>query len=399
MLPPIGHAPSASPQSVIAGIETFCRELRAAGGKPRLPLLVLRVPRLSRDLRVACSKALDETRVRTLRDCDLLGCDGGSKYLVALVSPSRDGISVATPTDCRATLLRLSGVIEETVSVHPDTGWMMINRSVAPGRLARAIDMALERGASERDRQAFLSSIGHELRTPLTSVRGYLETLLDEELDAETARRFLETARAEALRMGRLVDGLHEISVLDADVRQGAENDGELLAALAAALRAVGPIAADRRTVICQLVSRPCKVRLSTDHVTQILVNVLENAVKHGREAGRVFLSIANLDERYVEVRVDDDGPGVLPAERGAIFELARRGSNARARGNGIGLALVRLMLDRIGGEVDVTDSPGGGARFRLRIPVAGLGASGPAPKRRLRRLGARGLMDKARVF
>jgi signal transduction histidine kinase len=92
--------------------------------------------------------------------------------------------------------------------------------------------------------------------------------------------------------------------------------------------------------------------------------------VKHGRDGGVVFVSVAALDGRYVEVRIDDDGPGIDPLERDDVFSLGHRGSSARGAGGGIGLAIVRLMIERIGGEVEVGDSAFGGARFSIRLPL-----------------------------
>jgi signal transduction histidine kinase len=305
-----------------------------------------------------------------LRTGDVLAHDGAAHIVVALLSPARERECVATPTDCRATLVRLATALRAATGVQAETGWTIVPAFLGMRRLHQAVDEALRHGAGERERHAFFTSIGHELRTPLTAIRGYLETLLDEELDAETARRFLETAQGEAARMGRLVDGLHELALLDSEARGGAEGEGDLLAALAAALDAVTPAAGGRRTVISQLSWEPRRVMLSTDRLTQILINVLENAIKHGREAGKVFVSASQLNDRYAEVRIDDDGPGVPSGERVAVFMLERRGVNARSHGNGLGLALVRLMIERIGGEVDVARSPLGGARFHLRVPL-----------------------------
>ncbi len=77
------------------------------------------------------------------------------------------------------------------------------------------LERALLRGAQERERYAFFSALGHELRTPLSSIRGYLETLLDDDVDARTRRRFVRIAYNESLRLSRLVDGMFEISLLD----------------------------------------------------------------------------------------------------------------------------------------------------------------------------------------
>ncbi len=97
-----------------------------------------------------------------------------------------------------------------------ENGWTLLVR--ATNDLNGDIAAALERGARDRERYEFFSAIGHELRTPLTSIRGYLETLLDEETDGQNRSRFLETARREALRMGRLLDGMFEFSLFDLSV-------------------------------------------------------------------------------------------------------------------------------------------------------------------------------------
>jgi two-component system phosphate regulon sensor histidine kinase PhoR len=237
-------------------------------------------------------------------------------------------------------------------------------------RLASAIESALERGARERERYAFFSTIGHELRTPLTSIRGYLETLLEEDLDAKTARRFLEVARNEAMRLGRLVDGMFDISMLDLRAGGFGAESSTLQTSVVAAISAVAPFASARGTSIGQLAFASAEVATSSDRLTQILINILENAIKHGREQGQIFVSAVPLDGRYVEVRVDDDGPGIDPQERETIFTLGRRGATARGPGSGIGLAIVRLMIERIGGEVDVAESRLGGAQFRVRLPL-----------------------------
>ncbi len=136
------------------------------------------------------------------------------------------------------------------------------------------------------------------------------------------------------------------------------------------ALGSVAPAASARGTSITHLSSQSYSVAIGGDRLIQVLINVIENAVKHGHDGGRVYVSHATLDTRYVEVRVDDDGPGIPDGERESIFTLARRGANARAVGSGLGLAVVRLMLERSGGEVDATRSLLGGAQFRIRLPL-----------------------------
>jgi signal transduction histidine kinase len=163
---------------------------------------------------------------------------------------------------------------------------------------------------------------------------------------------------------------MFEISMMDLRAGSQQSDSSKLAQALGTALGAVAPFAAARRTSMMEEPYEDRDVAIESDRLVQIVVNVLENAIKHGREGGRVAVSVASLDTRYVEIRVDDDGPGVPAHERDWIFSLASRGTNAAAKGWGIGLAVVRLMLERIGGEVDVGLSALGGAQFRIRIPL-----------------------------
>ena len=270
-----------------------------------MPLLVVRLRDLEgiawREGRAAARvverrilRSFEVTASRTLRANDVLAHDPDTQdFIAALVSPTRGDRTVATPADCRATLARLAAAIRSGGGMQVETGWTVVDGLVASDRLPAVVDAALERGARERERYAFFSTIGHELRTPLTSIRGYLETLLEDDLDPVTARRFLEVARNEALRLGRLVDGMFDISMLDLRAGSAGPEKTPLQASITAALEAVAPIAAARGARVTQLRTGTGDVATSADRLTQILVNVMENAVKHGREGGVVFVSVA----------------------------------------------------------------------------------------------------------
>jgi signal transduction histidine kinase len=109
-------------------------------------------------------------------------------------------------------------------------------------------------------------------------------------------------------------------------------------------------------------------VAIDGDRLTLVLVVLIDNAVKHGRPGGAVFVSVDLADQRCVRVSVDDDGPGIAAADRERVFALGERGATT-ASGTGIGLAFVRLMLERAGGRVDLEESPLGGARFVVIVP------------------------------
>ncbi len=354
------------------------RRLAARGG---VPLLAFRLPALERTawrsgLRAA--RAVERRAVlafataarRVLRAADVTAHDRGSDvFVAALTAPTRAGGGSPAPLDIRSALARIAATLEAGAQLDVLTGWTRYEPG--PPGLAGAIESALARGAQERERYAFFSALGHELRTPLASIRGYLETLLaGEGVDERARERFVRIAHAEALRLTRLLEGMFEISLLDLTAAPAVFSPGRLDAALRGAADACAATAAGAGARLELGGFAPIDVALDTDRLMLVLVNVIGNALKHGRPGGRVTVG-ATASERSVTVTVDDDGPGIRPAERERIFALGARGPTT-APGSGIGLALVRLLLERAGGRVDVGPSPLGGARFALTLPRAG---------------------------
>lgn len=216
--------------------------------------------------------------------------------------------------------------------------------------------------------RALLATIGHELRTPLTSIRGYIETLLEGEFDPATARRFLETARREALRLGRLVDGMLEFSLLDLSSEQRGRCD--VVEQIVATIEMLSPMAAARCVTIQTQLPPSSFARVDGDACVHALANLIENAIKHGSERGTIEVACTR-DGPYVAITVQDDGRGVEEGARTSIFAMGVRGdANGRA-GRGIGLAVVKAIAERASGDVCVDASALGGARFVLRF-VAG---------------------------
>lgn len=302
-----------------------------------------------------------------LRDADYLIHDSGSEwYAVALNARGRSG-RVATPIDARKTLTRMHTVLESHTQLAIDFGWTIIAESHA---FETQLEVALVKGARERERYAFFSLIGHELRTPLTSIRGYLETVLDGELHAVDARRFIEIAYRESLRMGRLVESLYDISLLDLRSCETETQKCSLQAALEAALIATTAVRQQRSLKLSVKLDHDVAAAISEDALTQIFINLIDNAAKHGNCGGTVILSVSLEEERSIKVTIDDDGPGVNGDDYAGLFELGERGRTSAA-GSGIGLGLVRLFLQRVGGEVTIARSMLGGASFSFCMPMA----------------------------
>ncbi len=225
----------------------------------------------------------------------------------------------------------------------------------------------------ERVRTAFVANVSHELRTPLTSIRGYLETLLDGALEEPTnARRFLEIAHTHAERLSRLVDDLLQLS----DIETGR------LVLKPASFRlhevAVDVVAFFEKQAAQKSLSLinniPCDVRVQADwdRLTQIFVNLVDNAVKYTPEQGRITLGADHGAKDFVHVWVVDTGIGIPSTDLPRITERFYRVEKARSRelgGTGLGLAIVKHLVQAHGGELWLESELGKGTTVNFSLP------------------------------
>jgi signal transduction histidine kinase len=369
-------------QRRILHTDAFAQQLREAlGNRSRpIPLLVIRLPefaelawqngrRAAQRLERTTVRAFAAAADRIVRDDDILAHDDGSDWFaVAMLSPTRAG-SAFGAIDARAALERICTAVALETGRRLESGWWPIELVAETETFDATRAAALDRGARERERYEFLATVGHELRTPLTSIRGYIETLLDEDVDVDTTRRFLETARREALRLARLVDGMLDFSMLDLHmpVSRGVT---DVAAAIHSSIDALEPIAREAGVTLRKPATIEARARIDADACMHALLNVIENAIKYSGSKGVVEVG-AMLGDSRVFVTVEDSGAGIALADRERIFSRGER-VNAReeVRGNGIGLSIVRAIVERAGGFIDVSDSPLGGARFCISLPL-----------------------------
>jgi two-component system OmpR family sensor kinase len=215
----------------------------------------------------------------------------------------------------------------------------------------------------ERQRE-FVADASHELRTPLTSVLASLE-LLAEELDgepAETAQAALRSAR----RMRRLVGDLLLLARADAR-RIQPHRPTELDEVVMEAAAEIGTVADEHEL---RIDASPVVVSGTRDELHRLVLNLIENAIKHTPPGTRIQVSTA-AENGYAVLVVEDDGPGI-PAELGTrVFERFVRGGRDGARGSGLGLSIVHSVSESHGGSVILESSAdGGGARFVVRLPA-----------------------------
>lgn len=256
---------------------------------------------------------------------------------------------------------------------------------VAAGMTGRALR---RQHALNRAKSNFVSSVSHELRAPLGSIR-----LLAEGLERGTAgdeakrREYFRLIGQETRRLGALVENVLDFSRIDQGRKRYEFEPADLRAMVEGTLRIFEPLAAARGVRVG--VEWPGE-GASTEAVVdgralqQALLNLLDNALKHSPAGAVIGVRLASEDAgaRYA-LSVTDDGPGIPAEEQQRVFEpFYRRGSELRreTQGVGIGLAIVRHVIEGHGGRVDLESEPGRGARFTLRIPTdaRGKGKEGP---------------------
>ncbi|WP_290747987.1 sensor histidine kinase [Amaricoccus sp.] len=220
-------------------------------------------------------------------------------------------------------------------------------------------------------KDAFLSQVSHELRTPMTSIRSFAEILGDAEgLDEATTRRFLGIIRDESVRLTRLLDEILDLSFLEsgrvsfhvAPVRVGEVIDRALAAT--EGLRASSGVPVERGAGGDDIV-----VDADFDRLTQVVVNLVSNAIKYGRsDAPRVTISAgATGEDVYIDVA--DRGPGIPPERRDEVFQKFQRLGEANLAGSaGLGLPISREIMRNLGGDLVVLPNAPG-AVFRVRLP------------------------------
>jgi two-component system sensor histidine kinase KdpD len=220
---------------------------------------------------------------------------------------------------------------------------------------------------TERLRNTLLSSISHDLRTPLAVMKGAASTLVDrEDLDPEVRRELLHSLLEESERLERLVGNVLDMTRLQAGgvkLRRELQSVEELVGG---ALNRLEPVLKGRP--VSALVPSSLYVTCDAALVEQLLVNLLENAVKHTPEATAIEVG-ASAAARELLIHVRDRGKGLGPDELETAFEKFNRGRQRRGSGVGLGLAICRATAEAHGGRVVAANHAEGGAVFTLILP------------------------------
>jgi signal transduction histidine kinase len=224
-----------------------------------------------------------------------------------------------------------------------------------------------------RLRADFVSSVSHELRTPLAQIRMFAETLLLGRVRSDVERRrSLEIIDQEARRLTRLVENVLTFSKSDGGRKQPLAPEPTLLAAeIRSAVEGFAPLCRTRSVDVRLELQEGITAPVDREALRQVLVNLLENALKYGPTGQRVTVGAALYDD-LARIWVDDEGPGIPAGERERVFDSFYRVEQVGGRrhaGSGIGLAVVRELTKLHGGSARAEEAPGGGARLTIELP------------------------------
>ncbi|WP_153542157.1 sensor histidine kinase [Actinomadura macrotermitis] len=276
-----------------------------------------------------------------------------------------EGLSTRTRHPERALFLPGGAEVLVTAAYRRDERGRVVRFSVA-------LRDALQRARQERDRADLVSTVAHELRSPLTSVKGFTATLLAKwhRFNDDQKRVMLETVNADADRVTRLITELLDVSRIESGRlemhRQVVDLPAEIRKVIAGRVAAGDP--ADRFRF--ELSGELPELWLDPDKVDQIFGNLLENAVRHG--AGTVTIVVEpDAHKEGAAVSVRDEGEGIPPEAASRVFRRFWRGPGGNRRGGtGLGLYIVKGLVEAHGGTITVQRAPGGGAEFRFTMPA-----------------------------
>ena len=316
------------------------------------------------------------------RGCKILGMSAkellGTDIRTSFPLQDNDGRSWWSCTDPWGGLAIRSGHRERLLII-PGRGEVLVTaRYVRPGRsqpvtsVIVAIRDAEARRRAEANSAALISTVAHELRSPLTSVKGFSSTLLRRwgRFTDDQKRLMLQTIEADADRVTRLITELLDISRIDAGRLQVRKQPVDVPGVIDRHIERFVASGHERARFRLEapVVDLP-ETWADPDRLDQILANLMENAVRHGE--GTVSLEVVPTTvgtDEAIAVTVSDEGEGISPEHYPLVFTRFWHGS--RRGGTGLGLYVVRGLVEAHGGEISVGRAPGGGAQFRFTLPA-----------------------------
>lgn len=226
-----------------------------------------------------------------------------------------------------------------------------------------------------RVRTDFVANASHELKTPITAIRGLAETVLsDEEMDRDSARAFVGRIHKQSLRLSQLVSDLMAISRLESGDQGGDQAPVNFSLLVRQAVQAAEPAREARgQSLILELEQEELKFRADRQNLSQLLDNLIDNAIKYTPDGGEVRVSLGREADEAV-LKVKDSGIGISHQYQERIFERFYRVDKVRSQsmgGTGLGLSIVKNIVEKHGGSIRLDSQLGMGSTFTIRLPVS----------------------------
>lgn len=232
-------------------------------------------------------------------------------------------------------------------------------------------DLVERLNTSEQKRNNFVSDASHELKTPLASIKLLSDSILQNDMDIETVREFVGDIGSEADRLNRMSQKLLSLSRIE----DQSDSDCEIVyfaPTVDKVVRMLTPYANETNVTIETSLSDDCSILILEDDLYQIIFNLVENGIKYNIAGGSVCIYVTRSDDNAL-LTVSDSGSGIPEESLPHIFERFYRVDKARARksgGSGLGLSIVRNMVERNNGEIHVESTEGQGTTFTVSFPV-----------------------------
>lgn len=232
--------------------------------------------------------------------------------------------------------------------------------------------MARELNGMETMRQDFISNVSHEIQSPLTSIRGYMSLMKDEDLSKEERTHYVEIIESESLRLSKLSENLLRLSTLDSEfavIKPRSYLLNRQLKDIMLLLEAQW----SKKNIEVSFAGEAVNIIADEDLLSQVWINLLNNSIKFTPANGKILISITDLGNQ-IQVMIADNGIGMTKDTMAHIYErfyMADKSRNRAARGNGLGLSIVKKIVDMHNGSINVESTPAEGTTFTIILPAA----------------------------
>ncbi len=358
--------------------ETSWRKVSDANGQKLLIAAVASQTRDNRRFLVEVGASLEPVQALLNRLLLLLGLTLAAMLVVAT------GGGYFLVRRALAPVVKIAGSAEQ-ISLHnlkerlpvAQTGDELEHLSISLNHMIARLEDALQHN------RRFIADASHELRTPLTIMRGELESIVDETQFTPDVQRTAASVLEEVERLARIVEGLFAVSRLDAGEAQKEWVQFDLAMLATSTAEQMCLLAEDKAIAITTYAPRPVPIEGDRARLKQVVVNLLDNAIKYTSDGGKIRLSVVATNGKAV-LEVEDNGIGIPAAAQPHIFERFFRVDKARSRemgGAGLGLSIVKSICAAHGGRVDFQSAEGAGSRFKVELPLSILNHGKSEPK------------------